>query len=261
MIKDDWVSFCGDVVHRFDRDRLMCVTLASPEKRASLLALLAFNQEIEAIPVLVSEPMLGEIRLQWWRDVLNTLYGGGDVHHPVAQGLAEAIRTHALSRSLFDEYLDARGLDLNEEAPETIEDLANYLDGSAGALNQLMAEVLGFASLETECRTAVRRAGAAWALSGLLSFGRVRKYAPSSQTEQEGVISVVNLSKGCIAEARAARASVASSLLPVMAPVALVEHRLNRFVGYGFNLDDARLQHPGVGRLFGFYWKVLRKQY
>lgn len=252
MTGDDWLDYCGDRVKRDDRDRLMCALIAPAERRPVLLALLAFDLEIAAIAPLVSEPVLGEIRLQWWRDALASVHGGEIVDHPVLRGLSRGIERHGLSRCLFEAYLDGRSLELNGEALEDTEALEAYLDKTAGGLAELMAEGLGLRELPLEqrqtARRAVRHAGLAWGLARLLGSRRGRAFLPG-----EGGAAVGARVTHHIAEARSLRRAVPTSMLPVMATVILAEDGLRRHARHGHG--------TGVGRLFGFAWRVLCKRY
>jgi len=254
MSNENWMSVCQDQVHRLDRDRLMCAMVAPQDKRETLLVLLAFNLEIARIPELVSEPMLGEIRLQWWRETLEAVFSGKRVNHPVALGLSAAIDKTGLSKSLFDEYLDARSFDLVGDAPVSLLALENYAASTAGALHELMAESLGVAALapdqQQQVRRAVRHGGIAWALTGLLGAtafhaSQGRSYMPGDQEDGEKAVTVA--AGRHIIEARSAHKNVPKSLLPVMLPVALA--------------DDNLCYGQGPARLFRFYWKVLTKRY
>jgi phytoene synthase len=265
MNKDQWLSACSDLVYRHDRERMMCVSVAPLDKREPLLALLAFNHEISVIPELVSEAMLGEIRLQWWRDTIVAIYDGATPDHPVALGLAWAIEKCALSKHLFEEYLEVRSFDLLETTPATLGKLENYAKGTAGALYELMAEVL-LVEPNQKIRLAARHVGTAWALSGLLGAipfhtSQGRSYLPSNLLENEKVVAVAKAAERYVLEARSAHLHVPHSLLPAMLPIVLVEYRLRKLARCGFNPYDDRLQRPGIGRLFGFYWKVIRKSY
>ncbi len=64
------LSACGRIVRENDPDRFFCTLFAPPAKREALFALYAFNHELARVAESVSEPMLGEIRLQWWREAL-----------------------------------------------------------------------------------------------------------------------------------------------------------------------------------------------
>ena len=64
------LSYCGQQARIHDPDRALSALFAPEPARGALLALLAFNAEIERVPRMVREPILGQIRLQWWRDAL-----------------------------------------------------------------------------------------------------------------------------------------------------------------------------------------------
>ena len=265
MNEEQWLSVCSDVVYRHDRERMMCLSLAPLEKRGALLALLAFNHEISIIPELVSETLLGEMRLQWWSDTIIAIYEGIKPDHPVALGLAFAIEKCELSKYLFEQYLEVRSFDLFKTPPAKLAELENYARGTAGALHELMAEVL-LVKPNLNIRSAARNAGTAWALSGLLlaipfHASQGRSYMPANLREDAGVVAVAQAAERYIHEARSAHLHVPNALMPVMLPITLADYVLRKLARCGFDPHDARVQRSGVGRLFGFYWKVIRKQY
>jgi phytoene synthase len=164
-------AHCAAQAREFDRDRYLAALFAPDEVRPDLFALYAFNLEIAKIREIVSEPMLGRMRLQWWRDAIDAVYdgaphGGAPPHHPVALALAEAIPRHELSRHLFERLIQARELELEETGFATLSQLVAYAEGSSGALSQLAIQTLGGAG--EDAQTAARHAGIAWGLAGLL---------------------------------------------------------------------------------------------
>ena len=123
---------------RSDRARYLCALAAPRNKRDGMLALLAFDQEIARIPKLVSEPMLGQIRLQWWIDALPNVSQGQSPAHPVAQALAPLdLPTEALLG-----LVEARNFDLKQE-PFTFDDLCGYANDTGGAFQVLGLKHLG----------------------------------------------------------------------------------------------------------------------
>ena len=74
---------------RLDRERYLCALTAPHARRAGLMALIAYNQELARIAESVSEPMMGKIKLQWWIDVVPGILQGRPPSHPVAQALAQ----------------------------------------------------------------------------------------------------------------------------------------------------------------------------
>src|SRR3984957_6677907 len=87
------------LVRHHDRDRFQTALFAPARDREALFALYAFNYEIARVRESVREPMLGQIRLQWWREAIATAYeGGAPRHHQVAEAITGTIRSR--SRSL-----------------------------------------------------------------------------------------------------------------------------------------------------------------
>lgn len=263
MYKDDWLAVCQASVHRMDRDRLMCAMVAPQHQRAGLIVLLAFNLEIATIPEIVSEPMLGQVRLQWWRDMVAGLYAGKTLDNPLAIGLGQVIEGAGLSKDLFDQYLDARAFDLDGAAPATLKALENYAEGTAGTLHELMAQVLGLGALplqqQDRVRSAVRHGGVAWALSGLLAArafhrGQGRSYMPADLQEVQQADAVMQAADAHIKQARMARWEVPKSMLPVMLPVTLAAYNLKK-------LTAKNGPKSGIGKLIGFYAMLLRRRY
>ena len=80
-----------DLVRAADRDRYLAALYAPEDKRADLRALYAFNAEIAGVRDRVSQALPGEIRLQWWRDVIAAKDAGTEAGHPVADALLGAV--------------------------------------------------------------------------------------------------------------------------------------------------------------------------
>lgn len=164
------VSYCADLVRRLDRDRYLCTLFAPEEARDDIFALYAFNLEVARIPQAVSEPLLGAVRLQWWRETLAAIYTGAPPAHEVAMALARAITNHDLDRFHFDDLIEARELDLDQRPPPDMETLIAYADATAGGLTLLALQILdpGGDNGSDRAELAGRNIGIAWALTGLL---------------------------------------------------------------------------------------------
>jgi phytoene synthase len=159
-------SYCAELVWQQDADRYLTALFAPPEHRQDLFAIYAFNAEVARGRESVSEPMLGQIRLQWWRDAIAEIYDGEPRRHQVVEPLASAIHGYGLPRALFDQLLDARELDLTDGPPGSLDQLVAYADASSGGLTRLALLVLG--GSEGPMQTAGGLVGTAWALIGLM---------------------------------------------------------------------------------------------
>lgn len=156
----------ADAVRAADRDRYLAALYAPADRRADLMALYAFNAEIAGIRDRIREALPGEIRLQWWRDVIASAdrSAGG---HPIAAALMRVIEAHDLPPAAFDAYLEARIFDLYDDPMPTRTDLEGYCGETAAALIQLSALVLDPAAAAGTANLA-GHAGCAQAIAGSL---------------------------------------------------------------------------------------------
>lgn len=127
-----------------DPERFFLSLLQPAAKRPALWALLAFHQEIAKTREVVNEPTLGYMRLQWWRESIERLYGGDAIpHHDILEPLGIAIRDYQLPVALFEEMLAGREYDLENKAPATLEELNTYLASTVTPLTALILKVTG----------------------------------------------------------------------------------------------------------------------
>uniref|UniRef100_E6VHR4 Squalene/phytoene synthase n=1 Tax=Rhodopseudomonas palustris (strain DX-1) TaxID=652103 RepID=E6VHR4_RHOPX len=136
-------AFCAGLVREADFDRYAATLFVATEKRRPLLALAAFNAEIVRVRGQVSQPLPGEIRLQWWTDLLSDAAHGGAEGNPVAVELTRTIADHALPAEPLTRLIEAHIFDLyNDPMPDwTV--LEPHLAETEGALLALGARVLG----------------------------------------------------------------------------------------------------------------------
>ncbi len=145
MISSEWDDLERALARR-DPDRYVSAFFFPEESRRSFMALCAFDNEISSSARTISEPMIGQIKLAWWREQIDAMYGGRDVHAPVAQALAEAVHKHQLPRERLDAYIDARSCDF-DEAPFADETAFNtYSDAVFGGVFALSFSLLGVAN-------------------------------------------------------------------------------------------------------------------
>ena len=154
-----------------DLDRYVSALFAPRACREHLFALYAFNVELARIGEQVSEPQLGEIRLQWWRDALDRACAGETTGQPVADALGLAVRQCDLSRQSLTDLIDARRFDVSVKIMPNTAALDDYLAKTAGALFKLASEVGMTGGRTAELGAlgeAVRAAGIAYGLTGLM---------------------------------------------------------------------------------------------
>lgn len=160
------VSACAALVERGDPDRFLAAMAAPVVARAKLFPLYAFNLEVARAPWITSEPVIAQMRLQWWRDAVAEVVAGEPARaHEVAGPLAEVIRDARLPASLFSTLITAREWDI-EGAPFADEEaVIGHIDRGAGSLTVLTALALG---ADPAQETALREAAIAGGIANWL---------------------------------------------------------------------------------------------
>ena len=238
----DAASALLDAVRAADRDRYLSVLYAPEASRAALAALYAFNAEIAAVRDRIREPLPGEIRLQWWRDVLEGRSPGGG--HPVAAALLDVVERHELPAATLVAMLDARIFDLYDDPMPSTNDLEGYCGETASALVQLAAMVLDPQQAPTVAALS-GHAGCAQAIAGLIRLlplhrARGQCYVPADilaaagtdaagfrsaadpQAAARAVAAMAALGRHHLAAFAASAAGLPASLRPAFLPLAVV---------------------------------------
>jgi len=147
-----------------DHDRYFAALFAPSEIREKIIALYCFHIELAKTAEAVSEVMLGEIRLQWWREALDLITEGHVREHPVVAGLS-ALDLGADLRRELDMMIDSRGDDLEAEGPQSRQAFKDYLDKTGGALMRAAGMI---AKLPEDQVHTLGKAGYVHALTGVL---------------------------------------------------------------------------------------------
>ncbi|MBR0740839.1 squalene/phytoene synthase family protein [Bradyrhizobium liaoningense] len=138
----DSVAFCADLVRSHDFPRYVATLFVPAAERRALLALYAFNVEIVRVRDQVSQPLPGEIRLQWWTDMLSGQVHGSAEGNPVAAELLRAIRDYDLPVEPLSLLADEHQFDLYNDPMPTMAALEGYLAATSSALFGLATQVL-----------------------------------------------------------------------------------------------------------------------
>jgi phytoene synthase len=226
-------SHCDEAIRAGDRDRWLANLLAPADKSPHLAALYAFNLEIARVREIVSEPMPGEMRLQFWRDAILGEAGGDAEGHPVAAALLDTIRRFSLPRKAFTDLIEARRFDLYDDPMPSEADLEGYCGETASALFRLASLVLA-AGADPGGADAAGHAGVAFAMVGLMRalpwhVARGQVFIPADLLARHG-ITRDDLLAGRISEKIAAalaemRAIARRHLVAAQAAMAEVEPR------------------------------------
>jgi 15-cis-phytoene synthase len=241
-------AHCEALVRAADKDRFLATLFAPAAHRGALHALYAFNLEVARVREVVRDPLAGEIRLQWWSDVLHGADRGEVEAHPVAAALRATIGRYALPVVRFEALIAARRFDLYDEPMTTLAELDSYALGASADLIALAANILGDSRVSDEL---IRHAGLAQAMAGLLKAfpvhaARGQVFVPLELLERHGADRQAVVSgqaspqlyaalaemrlhaRHHLAAARDLIAAAPSAVVPALLPVALAEPTLAR---------------------------------
>src|SRR5262245_16890650 len=166
---DDRFKHCAALVRESNRDRYLATLFAPAEKRDALFALYAFDAEISRVRDLAREPMPGEIRLQWWREILLGERASEAAGNPVAAAVMEGLAQQGLSSDLLVDLLEAHRFDLYDQPMSDLGALRSYASRTAGAIFIFSAAVLA-GKHDPATTELFAAAGDAQTIAGILSL-------------------------------------------------------------------------------------------
>jgi NADH dehydrogenase [ubiquinone] 1 alpha subcomplex assembly factor 6 len=269
------IEYCLGQIRRYDRDRYLTVVAAPEPAAADLAVLYAFNLEIALVRDSVTEPMLGRIRLQWWREALAEVYAGRPRHHAVLESLAALHARRPLTPALFERLIDARETEFDDIIPADLAALESYADATSGDLIRLAGEAAGLNPDAGDLAALIRHVGIGVGLTGIaraaLYLARRRHtLLPETLLQKHGVSldllyelkpqSALNAAIAELAVAArghldaAKRIAAPKTLLPALRIGTLARAHLARLKRHNHDLFDPRSIEPSprdIWRLAG----------
>ena len=185
----DRQKYVQDELKSIDPERYLVCLYLPQDIRSLAITLYVFDAEISRIPDLVSEPLPGEIRIQWWRDLIKL--GGNAGSGPLAEALLLAISENALARDVLDNYLEARIFDLYQDPMPNLGTYEGYLGETVSSFLNMIALASGV-ERSSDLADACGHAGVAIGISRHLSScahsrARGQVYFPLSILQEHGL--------------------------------------------------------------------------
>ena len=194
----DWHA-CAAIVERGDGARFRAAMAAPAQAREILFPIYAANVEITRAPWVTAEPMIAEMRLQWWRDVMEEIIEGREVRrHEVATPLARVLSK--AGAEALDRLIAARRWDIYKDPFEDATAFTAYLEDTAGGVL--------FAACDALAKVNAKVAKDAGYASGIASFFQAipaledAKRVPLLDGRSEAI---VDLAKGGLSRLKQAR--------------------------------------------------------
>jgi len=210
-----------DTLKKADPDRCRAAMFGEAATRGKLLTLYAFHYELAKVPELVSEPMLGAIRYQWWRDCVDEIYTDKPVRrHVVATPLAEVLRASDVPRFWIDRLIDGRERDIDPRPFADMDAARAYCQATSGQLMQIALKLTGEAG-ETLL-------GRAWGLTGL---ARGYRFYHDAMLKNLSYAEICQAAREDYDSARSAEPKISSAAMPAAAYAALIPPFLQRLDG------------------------------
>ena len=246
----DAFTHCEQLVRTGDKDRFLAALFAPEKYRRALFAFYAFNLEVALVREVAREPMPGEVRLQWWAEVLSGTGRGEIAANPVAAALREVVVRYRLPPQMLAELIDARRFDLYDESMASLAALELYATKTSSAVIALAARILSDGR-DSGIDDLAHHAGIAYAISGLLRAfpihaSRRQLYVPVEVLQRHGARTEDVFAAEPTRELRAALAemrlrarqhlaaahdllgAMPAAVAPALLPVALVRPMLAR---------------------------------
>ncbi|KRB53087.1 phytoene synthase [Rhizobium sp. Root708] len=273
-------DICLAMLRDMDRDRYLACLLSPEDKRGAIAVLYAFNAELARIRDLVHEPLPGEVRMQYWRDLLEGNAHGSTEANPVAAALLACVDAHRLPRQTLLNMIDARIFDLYDDPMETRGSLEGYAGETASALIQLTSIVLAPDDAARSAEAA-GHAGVAQAIAGLLLLmplhrHRGQVYIPLEILSATGldrdaflagddknrisaaIEAFAGLGRDHLAKAR--HVEIPAAVFPAFLPASLAEHVLVKTQKSGAEILERSPQQPQWRRQIRMTLALMRRK-
>lgn len=251
------VQACAERVHKGDPDRFRATMAAPPSARRVLFPLYAFNLEVARAPWVASEPMIAEMRLQFWRDVVEEIGQGKPPRaHEVVAPLADILRPE--DAPLLDAIAAARRWDIYRDAFEDEAHFDRYIEATSGNLTWAATRALG---AQDDAEPIVR--DLAWG-AGVASFLRAvpdleaRGRVPLLDGRPEGVAGLAQTALDRFRRGRKRQALLPASARPVLYAFWQVDPLLDQAVRQPLRVSHGTLGIAGFASRRRLLWTALK---
>jgi phytoene synthase len=275
----DSAGFCADLVRSHDFVRYASTLFMPAAPRRALLAIYAFNTEISRVREQVSQPLPGEMRLQWWTDMLAGAGHGGVEGNPVAAELLKVIRDHRLPVDPLSRLVDEHQFDLYNDPMPSMAALEGYLNDTSSALFVLAGRIVARPSEAID--HLARHAGLAQGLAQVIATlpwdaARRQLFVPLQLLQQHGsgieevfsgkqtpparaaIDQLIGEARGHLDTAFDLLTSAPPEVRPVFLPLALVRRDLKRMSRA--DSDPFQPRAPSRLRTLWTLWRASRSR-
>ena len=280
--RDEAYAACLAALRETDFDRYLACLLVPEDKRGPLSALYAFSAELARVRDLIREPLPGEVRLQYWRDLVEGQPHGDIEANPLAAGIVHAISEHRLPRAALAVMTEARIFDLYDDPMPDRTTFEGYAGETASALIQLGTLILD-PDNSKQTAEAAGHAGIAQLVAGCLLMLPIHRrrhqvYLPADilaavgldaqsfldGSDRDRIAAAISAFAGSgrdhLRKARALAAKLPPATRRAFLPVALAEPVLDKAEKAGAGVLDRSLQPSQLSRQWRM-WRASRRMF
>nr|CAD7586333.1 unnamed protein product [Timema genevievae] len=276
---------------QFDHENFLCTLLLPHDCRTSAFAIRAFNIEVARVQDQISDPRIGQMRLKFWEDVIESIFQNKAHKHPVALELhrvpkqvysLQASKKHKLSKRYLKRLITARSNQLNVSGFPDLEAMEVYSEGSVSSVYYLLLETAGVENVHAD--HAASHLGKAQGISNILRsvFYNIQqsvvslpqdvllKHSVSHETVlraecnkalMEVFFDIANRAKQHLAKARSLSKQVPKPAHILFLPATAVDSYLERLRRTHFNAFDPSLQQRNTLLPLFLYWNKFTSKY
>ena len=274
------LDHCTEIVRRLDRD-LYLTNLFLPEQfRSPVLVLQAYYLTLADIGNQVREPMPGEIRLQWWRDVISGSRKSEAMGNPLSLSLLSVVKTYQLPHEALATMIDACAINLYQDPMPDTHSLEAYCGETTGLLFQLSCQIVAGEPMP-DAANACGHGGVVRTIVSILSqlprhrqrrqcfipadilnnngYSEAEYFAGEQSSQSKAATTALNrLAKNHMEKCRQSSLSLSPNLLPLFLSLAISEKWLDRMENSGLNLMQVTPSYPQWRRQI-VLWQAARK--
>ncbi|MBL0319694.1 MAG: squalene/phytoene synthase family protein [Alphaproteobacteria bacterium] len=279
------ISLSNTSMNSLRRDhfgRYVCCLFAQPSQREWLVQFFIWVEEMDEIKYKVSEPMLGHIRIQWWREAIDATYQGNSPDHPFLAMLAKQKKIGTLPQAAFETFLSACEQEMDGFVPDNLAELEQFIANKYSSILALAAALLG--NFEQSTQQAIHHMALAYGHLDLLLKAPMmaRKQcimlprdllteaeinadeAPLAENKRivkEITLFLINRAKAQLSQARSYRKYSDPAALPILFHGCLVDDSIRLMKKYGYSTYSIYPRSLGVFTYMKLYLNGLVKRY
>ncbi|BFZ13342.1 hypothetical protein BsWGS_16381 [Bradybaena similaris] len=276
------IAYCIDLVRKYDYENYLGTLLLPRDSQRAAFALRAYNVELAQVPDSVSDKKIGLMRMQFWKEAIQSIYQSFPPKTPVATELSGACGYYRLSKRWLERLVEARAAQMEHDSFTSVKNVEDYAEQVNSSLYYLLLECLGIKNVHAD--HAASHLGKAQGIVTLLratpyQTSRRRLYLPMevlaknkvsqeeimrgkvSQPLKDAVFDIASLAHQHLEKARSLQKQLPEKSHLVFLNAHVCDHYLKNLQKVDFNVFDGKLQWKNPLLAYHMYINKLRRKF